>query len=85
MKDRRGSYLLPGEVGCTNDQTLAEPRRKRGKGETVAITVRLTRSQWERLHQFAVSEGDSLQGLALRDSRCSCGRKDWVNCDAQTP
>jgi hypothetical protein len=40
--------------------------RKRGKGDTVAITVRLTREQWERLHQFAISEGDSLQGLALR-------------------
>jgi hypothetical protein len=50
----------------TTDTTLTEPRRKRGKGETVAITVRLTRAQWERLHQFAVSEGDSLQGLALR-------------------
>ncbi len=40
--------------------------RKRGKGETVAITVRLTRAQWERLHQFAIAEGDSLQGLAIR-------------------
>ena len=46
--------------------TEATPRRKRGKGETVAITVRLSRSQWERLHQFAISEGDSLQGLTLR-------------------
>lgn len=50
----------------TIDQTPAGQRRKRGKGETVAITVRFTRSQWERLHQFAISEGDSLQGLALR-------------------
>ncbi len=47
-------------------ETEATPRRKRGKGETVAITVRLSRSQWERLHQFAISEGDSLQGLTLR-------------------
>jgi hypothetical protein len=47
-------------------QEISEAPRKRGKGETVSITVRLTRSQWERLHQFAVSEGDSLQGLALR-------------------
>jgi hypothetical protein len=46
-------------------ETSVAPR-KRGKGETVSITVRLSRSQWERLHQFAVSEGDSLQGLALR-------------------
>lgn len=41
-------------------------RRKRGQGEHVSITVRLSRAQWERLHQFAISEGDSLQGLALR-------------------
>ena len=47
-------------------QEISGAPRKRGKGETVSITVRLTRSQWERLHQFAVSEGDSLQGLALR-------------------
>jgi hypothetical protein len=47
-------------------QEISGATRKRGKGETVSITVRLTRSQWERLHQFAVSEGDSLQGLALR-------------------
>ncbi len=49
--------------------TEAAPKnipRKRGKGDTVAITVRLSRAQWERLHQFAISEGDSLQGLALR-------------------
>ena len=41
-------------------------KRKRGQGEHVSITVRLSRAQWERLHQFAISEGDSLQGLALR-------------------
>ncbi len=40
--------------------------RMRGKGATVALTVRLTRSQWERLHQLAVSEGVSIQQLAVR-------------------
>ena len=44
----------------------APKRRKRGQGDHVSITVRLTRAQWERLHQFAISEGDSLQGLAIR-------------------
>lgn len=39
--------------------------RRRGQGETVALTVRLTRGDWERLHQLAVSEGVSLQSLAL--------------------
>ncbi len=39
--------------------------RKRAQGETVALTVRLTRGDWVRLHQLAVAEGVSLQALAL--------------------
>jgi hypothetical protein len=39
--------------------------RKRGRGETVALTVRLSRADWERLHQLAVSEGTSIQQLAV--------------------
>jgi hypothetical protein len=66
MSERQTGLAAFTRQGQTTDQAPTEPRRKRGKGETVSITVRLTRSQWERLHQFAVSEGDSLQGLALR-------------------
>ncbi len=40
--------------------------RKRGKGEVVSLTVRLPRADWERLHQLAVSEGTSIQQLAVR-------------------
>jgi hypothetical protein len=40
--------------------------RKRGKGEKVSLTVRLNRADWERLHQLAVSEGVSIQTLAVR-------------------
>jgi hypothetical protein len=40
--------------------------RERGKKETVALTVRLPRGEWERLHQLAVSEGVSIQTLAVR-------------------
>jgi hypothetical protein len=39
--------------------------RRRGQGQTVALTVRLRRADWERLHQLAVAEGVSLQQLAL--------------------
>jgi hypothetical protein len=46
-------------------QKMPEPRRKRGRGETVALTVRLSRADWERLHQLAVSEGTSIQHLAV--------------------
>jgi hypothetical protein len=40
--------------------------RRRGQGEKVALTVRLDRADWERLHQLAVAEGVSLQALALQ-------------------
>lgn len=40
------------------------PARKRGEGETVALTVRLARADWARLHALAVAEGVSLQALA---------------------
>lgn len=39
--------------------------RKRAQGETVALTVRVPRAEWARLHQLAVAEGVSLQSLAL--------------------
>lgn len=42
-----------------------EAKRNRGRGETVALTVRLSRADWERLHQLAVSEGTSIQHLAV--------------------
>jgi hypothetical protein len=41
-------------------------RRRRGQGATVALSVRVSRPDWERLHQFAVSEGVSLQELIVR-------------------
>ena len=39
--------------------------RRRGKGEIVSLTVRLPRAEWERVHQLAVSEGVSIQALAV--------------------
>jgi hypothetical protein len=40
--------------------------RERGTKETVALTVRLPRGEWERVHHLAVSEGVSIQALAVR-------------------
>ena len=40
--------------------------RERGKGDVVSLTVRLPRSEWERLHQLAVSEGISINKLAIK-------------------
>jgi transposase InsO family protein len=40
-------------------------RRTKAKKETVAVTLRLSRDQWERVHQLARAEGVSLNQLAL--------------------
>lgn len=39
--------------------------RMRGKRDIVALTLRVSRGEWERLHQLAVSEGTSIQSLAI--------------------
>ena len=44
---------------------VPEDIRTKAKGDTVAITLRLTPDQWERVHQLARSEGVSLNRLAL--------------------
>ncbi len=49
------------------EEVTEEPGvRKRGQGSKVSIPVRLTRRQWERLHQVAISDGDSLQTVIVR-------------------
>lgn len=40
-------------------------QRRRGKNPLVSLTVRLKRSDWERVHQLAVSDGFSIQKLAF--------------------
>lgn len=48
------------------DQALAATtERKRAKGDTVALTVRLSRADWMRLSNLAMAEGVSLQSLAI--------------------
>lgn len=50
-----------------DDRPAAEiptPRRKRGGGETVALTVKVRRSDWQRLRQLADAEGTTIQAMA---------------------
>ena len=52
----------------TDKAKTVEPQpteRKRGIGETVALSVRVKRSDWERIHQLAVSEGMSINSLTI--------------------
>lgn len=46
-------------------QSAETRQRGRGKGEVVALTIRLPRAEWERVHQLAVSDGVSIQALAV--------------------
>lgn len=39
-------------------------RRKRGGGETVALTVKVKRTDWQRLRQLADAEGSTIQAIA---------------------
>ena len=60
-----------GLAAFTEQQTpLEQPSeaavRTKAKGEVVAVTVRLSRDQWDRVHQLARSEGVSLNQLALQ-------------------
>ncbi|MCR6662656.1 MAG: hypothetical protein NVV60_05785 [Luteimonas sp.] len=41
----------------------AREARRRGKGPTVALTYRIDRNQWRRLHELALTEGLSLNQL----------------------
>lgn len=59
---RKGQTEPPAEAAST----VAKGARKRAQGGTVALTVRLPRAEWARLHQLAVAEGVSLQALAIR-------------------
>jgi hypothetical protein len=41
------------------------PRAKRALGDTVALTVRVEKADWVRLHQLAIAKGETLQTLTL--------------------
>jgi hypothetical protein len=67
---RRNTSAVPSdEPSSQRSESASRPQtasRRRGQGATVALTVRISRPDWERLHQLAVSEGVSLQELAVR-------------------
>lgn len=45
-------------------------------GKSVASSVRLSKAQWMKLQQFAMDEGQSLQGLAIDGSNKLLTEKD---------
>lgn len=61
------AFTRKGAVVDISDRAADAPVRERGrgKGDVVALTVRLPRGEWERVHQLAVAEGVSIQALAV--------------------
>ena len=56
----------PIEDTSTNAPEQVEAKaRQRGKGDVVALTLRLSRDDWQRVHQLALSEGISIQKLTM--------------------
>ena len=53
-------------IAAAEETPTTTQERQRAKKDVVALTVRLQRAEWERLHQLAVSEGMSIQSLAVR-------------------
>jgi hypothetical protein len=64
MSTEIGQAKLAEKVETIAEPAKKAPRRKRGKGETVAITVRLPREAWMTLHKFAMVEGEDLPVLS---------------------
>ena len=64
------AFTRKGSNAADHEKSVAEVdaparARGRGKGDVVALTVRLPRAEWERVHQLAVAEGVSIQALAV--------------------
>ena len=51
----------------TTPQQAETSERKKGKGEKVSLTVRLSREQWHRVHELARIEGTNFQDLAIQE------------------
>ncbi len=68
-KSTLGTFASPNSTQSEENPTKEPGVRKRGQGSKVSIPVRLTRRQWERLHQVAISDGDSLQTVIVRALR----------------
>jgi hypothetical protein len=57
-----------GKIGtllAASDTPLQKDRIRRGTGEIVALTVRLPKDAWMKLRQFAMSQGETIQTLAV--------------------
>ena len=47
------------------EEPVKRKRRRKGTGEIVCITLRLSPTQWRNAHNLALSEGMSINELAI--------------------
>jgi hypothetical protein len=59
-----GGFFDSQSTPDTQDQG-GRKRRKKATGDIVHVTLRLTRTQWENAHKLSVSEGSSINQLAI--------------------
>ena len=66
-KKPTGLAAFTGRQGSHTPAQDAHPEsyRTKAKHDMVALTLRLTRDQWDRVHQLARSQGISLNRLAV--------------------
>jgi hypothetical protein len=71
---KRGQQAAPAETSPAVETTVAatpaaktQPHaRARAQKAVVAMSFRITRQDWERVHQLAITEGVSINTLTLR-------------------
>jgi hypothetical protein len=63
MTPLRNEDMMKRKVSLNIPQN--EDRSRPGKGEIVAVTVRLPKADWKRLRQFAMDESETLQTIAV--------------------
>lgn len=49
----------------TADSSQSDQGRQRGKRAMVSLTVRVSRDQWQRIHELALHEGKSINAMAI--------------------
>lgn len=59
----QAAVAVPGESAPV--APAEKKKRGRGKGPVVTISVRLPRNEWQRLHMLGVTEGKSIQVMAI--------------------
>lgn len=64
-KTKKGGLAAFSQKTTKAEVAVNQDRVRRGQGDTVAITVRLSKDQWMKLRQFAMSEGETLQTVAM--------------------